>query len=243
MSGFNDKANSNKKKQVSVKRSSNQKKAVGSAHSPSVDEDEFDTINDEEDENSLQQSVLQSKKIMIVAGAVVGVILFFVVVNLVMGLFNKPSEPDNKDTQKDSQVVVDNNVNDEQDKPDEPNQNQQQSGTTIEEDFGTDEGTYGDNLTLSRVEPVWEYLSSQDVKDFCNYEKHRSVLGNGLELYWLDCTYKDMPYIIQVEYTTYMSLEQKGIIPVIMEETTTTENVKLITHMKVDTDYLKRLKK
>lgn len=98
------------------------------------------------------------------------------------------------------------------------------------------------DVTNSQTNPVWIYSDSKQGKDFCNYEKHRSVMGNGLELYWLDCTYKDMPYKIQVDFETYALLDTRGIVPIILERTITDAEVEIITCMTVDVDYLKRVR-
>lgn len=54
--------------------------------------------------------------------------------------------------------------------------------------------------------------------DFVNYTKKRGTWGGGLELYWLDCTYKtDKHYVIQVPFKYYKELDDVGTVPVKME--------------------------
>jgi hypothetical protein len=55
------------------------------------------------------------------------------------------------------------------------------------------------------------------VREFVNYRKMRGQVGVGLELLWLDVTYKDQPYVIQVPFAIFKELTDTGIIVVDME--------------------------
>lgn len=63
----------------------------------------------------------------------------------------------------------------------------------------------------------YDVSSIDTITDFVNYEKHRGTWGGGVELYWLDATYKNTPYIIQVPFKFYKELDDIGIVPVKME--------------------------
>lgn len=247
MGGFKDKAGSSPKRTVKVNRdsSSTRKKAPKKVEEPVYDEEEeLDEDEEEEFDEEADASAKKAKVIMMGVAGVAVLLIGFVAFNFVGSLFDK-----DKDSDKDAgnnepqQTVVDDTPSKEPNELPSTEPNEDPDSSMYSSDTGTDDKPYDDGLVRSQVEPIWAYKSAQDVKDFCNYEKHRCVMGNGLELYWLDCTYKDMPYRIQVAYQTYMLLDVKGIVPVIAEEVTTEDGVKILTNMSVDVDYLKRLKK
>lgn len=82
-----------------------------------------------------------------------------------------------------------------------------------------------------------------NVADFVSYEKHRGTWGGGLELYWLDVTYQNKKYVIQVPFEYYKELDDVGIVPVRMEVltiegNTPTENLTVISYMCLDEEVL-----
>lgn len=77
------------------------------------------------------------------------------------------------------------------------------------------------------------------VADFVSYEKHRGTWGGGLELYWLNATYKNQKYVVQVPFQYYKELDDVGIIPVKMEVLTIEgsvegEELTVISYMCLD---------
>lgn len=74
--------------------------------------------------------------------------------------------------------------------------------------------------------------------DFVNYTKCRGTWGGGLELYWLDCTYKDNKYVVQVPFSYYKELDDTGIVPVKMEvlyiKQPTGDVLTVISYMELD---------
>lgn len=59
--------------------------------------------------------------------------------------------------------------------------------------------------------------SIQNATDFVSYTKYRGTWGGGLELYYLECEYKESKYVIQVPFKYYKELDDTGIVPVKME--------------------------
>lgn len=85
----------------------------------------------------------------------------------------------------------------------------------------------------------YEVQAITSAVDFVNYTKHRGTWGGGLELYWLDCTYKDTKYVIQVPFKYYKELDVSGIVPVKMEllsikEPTQGDLLSIISYMELD---------
>lgn len=90
--------------------------------------------------------------------------------------------------------------------------------------------------------------SISEVADFVSYEKHRGTWGGGLELYWLDATYKNSHYVIQVPFEYYKELDDTGIVPVRMEVltingSTPDEKLTVISYMCLDEEVLKDILK
>lgn len=85
------------------------------------------------------------------------------------------------------------------------------------------------------------------VVDFVNYTKKRGTWGGGLELYWLDCTYKGNQYVIQVPFKYYKELDDTGIVPVKMEvlyvKQPTGETLTIVSYMCLDEATLKAVLK
>lgn len=84
------------------------------------------------------------------------------------------------------------------------------------------------DYTVSRIDTV---------SDFVNYTKHRGVTGTGIELYWLEATYLDRPYVIQVPFSVFKELGDTGIVPVQVEVLYLKDGSKIISYMEIDTEY------
>lgn len=98
----------------------------------------------------------------------------------------------------------------------------------------------------TRVE--YEVTAIQNnVVDFVNYTKKRGTWGGGLELYWLDCTYKGNKYVVQVPFQYYKELDDTGIVPVKMEviysKQATGETLTVVSYMCLDEATLKTILK
>lgn len=86
------------------------------------------------------------------------------------------------------------------------------------------------------------------IADFVQYTKKRGTWGGGLELYWLDATYKDNHYVVQIPFQYYKELDEVGIIPVKMEVltvqgSTADQNLTVISYMTLDENTLKDILK
>ena len=86
-----------------------------------------------------------------------------------------------------------------------------------------------------------------NVVDFVNYTKKRGTWGGGLELYWLDCTYKGNQYVVQVPFQYYKELDDEGIVAVKMEVVFVKEangdTLSIVTYMSLDEATIKTLLK
>lgn len=87
-----------------------------------------------------------------------------------------------------------------------------------------------------------------NVTDFVEYEKHRGTWGGGLELYWLEASYKGAKYVVQVPFKYYKELDDEGIVPVKMEVLTIDgeadgDDRTVISYMCLDEDTLESVMK
>lgn len=110
----------------------------------------------------------------------------------------------------------------------------------------TDPDSYVEDIhgLTTRVDYTVKSISS--MADFVNYEKHRGTWGGGMELYWLDVTYNDSQYVIQVPFKYYKELSDTGVIPVKMEVltiqgSTSDELLYVISYMELDEYTLKQV--
>lgn len=91
------------------------------------------------------------------------------------------------------------------------------------------------NLNGQSVATNYKVKNIQTVRDYINYTKYRTVTGTGLEFYWLNATYKENTYIVQVPYQVFKELDDVGITLVDVEVTTLDDgnNSEIVTYMNV----------
>lgn len=92
----------------------------------------------------------------------------------------------------------------------------------------------------------YEVAAIQQAADMVSYTKRRGTWGGGLELYWLDVTYQEKQYVIQVPFEYYKELSDTGIVPVKMEvlriaSETDGEFLTVISYMSLDEATLKTI--
>lgn len=107
----------------------------------------------------------------------------------------------------------------------------------------TDPDKYIEDLYGLTTRVDYTVNSISNIADFVSYEKHRGTWGGGLELYWLDATYKNNHYVIQVPFKYYKELDDVGIVPVRMEVLTINgsspdEKLTVISYMCLDEEVL-----
>lgn len=95
------------------------------------------------------------------------------------------------------------------------------------------------NYTVDRI---------YDAADFVSYTKHRGTWNAGLELYWLEATYKEKKYVIQVPFKYYKELDDVGIVPVKMEVLSIKSEIDgsqltVVSYMNLDETVLKQILK
>lgn len=218
-----------------------------------LNEDDDMPGEDVEDEDEIIQASVKSKKagdvnltLYIVLG--VGVAILVVILFLIFGGKKNPETDPNPVSP--SEVVQETTSVGPTDDP-------KPSGIGIQDFTGNTTMTSDSPLTnpdgfvedinglTTRVE--YEVTGINNITDFVNYTKKRGTWGGGLELYWLDCTYKGAKYVIQVPFQYYKELDETGIVPVKMEvlqvKQPTGETLIIISYMSLDEATLKNLLK
>lgn len=92
------------------------------------------------------------------------------------------------------------------------------------------------NLNKQPIDSNYKIVEIKTVTDFINYEKHRAITAEGLEFYWLEATYKDRPYKVQVPLSIAKELETKGITVVDVEVAVLEDKSEIVTYMSVRKD-------
>ena len=96
---------------------------------------------------------------------------------------------------------------------------------------------YIKDLNGSDIPAVYEVATRTYVRDFVNYEAKRAILDDGMEMYWLEITYKNKPYRCQVPFYIFKDLEVTGICVVEIELLTLDGGEQIISYMQVIDDY------
>lgn len=103
------------------------------------------------------------------------------------------------------------------------------------------------DLNGKEIPATYTIKSIKTVTEIVGYSKHRTLLGKGLEFYWLDIVYKGEPYKMQVPLAIFKELvDDEGYAVVDAEVTTTQEGSDLVTYMSIRKDqksYLDRIGK
>ena len=75
----------------------------------------------------------------------------------------------------------------------------------------SDEGMITSDLNGNEVSANYKIKSIDTVRDFINFTKYRAQTADGMEFYWLEVTYKEKPYKVQIPYKIFKELDASGI--------------------------------
>jgi hypothetical protein len=96
---------------------------------------------------------------------------------------------------------------------------------------------YIKDLNGSDIPAVYTTASRTYIRDFVNYEAKRAIIDDGMEMYWLEVTYKGKKYRCQVPFYVFKDLDATGICVVNIELLTLEDGGQVISFMEVVTDY------
>jgi hypothetical protein len=115
--------------------------------------------------------------------------------------------------------------------------------TVVQNDAPVEENTFLRDLKGEDVPEYWEVSNIVSVSDYVSYVKHRAITADGIELYWLDGTYKGKPCKIQISYKIFKELDLEGVVPVDVEVVKTKGGQLISTYFTVRLDYKALLNK
>lgn len=176
-------------------------------------------VNKDKKEDNMQKYIIAGIAVVIIV-----IIIVFLVINMV-----KKDEPVTVD-----EPAIVNQQSDDNVKAGVPSLNG--TGAEQNDSIVSDPSLIVKDLNGNPVEPNYKVMNNEEVTDFISYTKYRSPMGNGVEFYWLEATYKGQPYKVQVPYSIYSKLDREGITVVDIELLTLEDNSKIVTYMKVRKD-------
>lgn len=86
------------------------------------------------------------------------------------------------------------------------------------------------------IAAVYNVKSYEYVEDYVNYEKRRAIVSNGMELYWLEVTYKGRAYKCTIPFWRFQALDNTGICKVRIEVLILEGGENIISYMNVIND-------
>lgn len=214
------------------------------------DEDDFETDKTDFTEESIQkqksiprdpntnQSNDNRKKVIIGASVVLGIVVLLGGYSLIKNRNAKRAAEEAAIAQQQQQQQQTNNndstVNSEA-KAGAPNLN---ADTTKSSKSVVEDGSkIVQDLQGKQVNANFTISTTTTVRDYVNYTKHRSVYPNGVEVYWLDTSYKNTEsFPTQVPFDVYKELDDTGITVCDIEVVTTTDRQEIVTYMSVVKD-------
>ena len=116
-----------------------------------------------------------------------------------------------------------------------PDYNHSDNNTTTATVYSASD--YIKDLNGVTIPAIYNVKSRDYIKDFVNYEAKRAIIDDGMELYWLEVSYNEKKYRVQVPFYIFKDLNKTGICAVEIEVLTLQGGEKVISYMQVVTDY------
>ena len=207
--------------------------------------------NDENAIDNQEQKKGKKNIVLIVLGILMAIVVAFVVFNLAVSFFNSKQEAE-KPVQKQPQVTItsDNDSSSENsssanttDKSTEekkdvsagiPDLNNNTKMTNTAKP--TDPKEFMKDIKGDQIPKAYTVVRIETVTDFVNYTKKRAIMGDGVELYWLEATYKGQPYVITIPYQMFKELDDTGITVVNVEVLHLKDGHTVVSYMSVNPD-------
>lgn len=227
---------------------------------PTKNIQKIDIDDDDEDDEVIQESVSKkqtgSNKMLFIICGVLVILVVFIGFILLKGMFVDESPQSNQDEPQSTQAPQN-----------QPNTQNDDANTDDLKDPGVGTQDFTGNTTMQSTSPMsnpddfvkdlyglttrvdYNVSQIQSAADFVNYTKYRGTWGGGLELYYLDCTYKNAHYVVQIPFRFYKELDDTGIVPVKMEvlriadSSSTTGYLTIISYMCLDEETLNTILK
>ena len=96
-------------------------------------------------------------------------------------------------------------------------------------------GDFTKDYNSTDIPMFYEIKNIRTVNDYISYTKYRTSTADGVELYWLDGEYHGKPVRLTTTLQVFKELSASGVVPVLVEVTTTKDGNQLVTGFTVDT--------
>ena len=233
-------------KKKTEKKSSSEDSSIDEFLSSSIDDDEDVDVSDikprgEDDDNDedyeLDRDKKKDKSKSIIIFSVILCLVVVIASSIIVYVSSQKSKKQEKQMQAEiqqaqQQAAKASKSKERNTKAGAPNLN---SNTKDQNDSAVTGDQLVTNLNGQSVDTNYKIRNIQTVRDYINYTKYRTVTGTGLEFYWLNATYKENNYIVQVPYQVFKELDDTGITLVDVEVTTLADdkNSEIVTYMNV----------
>ena len=100
----------------------------------------------------------------------------------------------------------------------------------------TDPKDFMKDIKGEEIPKAYTVVRIENVSDFVNYTKKRAIMGDGVELYWLEADYKGQPYVITVPYQIFKEMDDTGITVINAEVLHLKDGHTVVSYMSVNPD-------
>lgn len=231
------------------KERQNNSKSAENKNNRFADEEFADNLDDIDDPNNSEGNV---KKVAVISAIVVFVVvLMFIFVPKILNSSSTSSDGNLSSAYVEDQTEVTSSEGSSEESTSDPTtsegegeEEEVQSFVDEEPDYANSDnnqavGEPGDaddfvmNLTGQQVPADYIVKNRSYVKAYVNYELHRGVIDDGMEIYWIDVVYKKKSYRAQIPFYYAKDLSSEGICRVEMELLDLENGGQIISYMQV----------
>ena len=94
-----------------------------------------------------------------------------------------------------------------------------------------------DEVEYNEIEENYVVEEITTKRDFINYEKRSATIDSGMEMYWIEVVYEERDYRMQIPYSVYRTMDDKGICIAEIEVCTLAGGGELVTYMSIVENY------
>lgn len=102
---------------------------------------------------------------------------------------------------------------------------------------------FANGITEANPVETRKIVKDEYVNAIATYTKHRAVPKEGYEFYWLDLSYRGIPYRVQVNYNVYSNINDTGEILIKMRTITFEDDTRIVDSIVISEDYSRYLGK
>lgn len=202
---------------------------------------ERDNLQDSlDDVDARDRPHFDRKKILLVSGAVVVAGLLFIFLPRVFNQVQKPvssvnnvatSAPMDGNNAASMEPVASEDSNEDKVNLGATDYRNSTKNTTTARYFDADD--FVKDIDGNDISAVYSYRDRTYINDYANYVAKRGIIDDGMEVYWLDITYKKKKYRMQIPFYYFKDLDDSGICKVEIEVLTLDNGSQVISYMHI----------